>query len=190
MATAESHLAQFGVSMGQARDYLLGNLDNLFGIHDTCSRFGVTNDMLAEILANDFSGLTGTQVANYFAVNGIDSNNLGGSQRTVDVVVNNPVVDVVNDGTYSGNYSGDLSGTFSFLVNDTIVTGSWYNTTYGEGGDLEGIVDNQTGDFQLASTDTDGLPISMVGLISDDSVSGTWSIPSTGDGTLSGDLFI
>lgn len=188
MATAESHLAQYGVTMSVARNYLMENLDNLFAIHDTCSTYGVTNDMLAEILAGDFPGLTGTIVADYFASNGIDSNNLGGSQRSIDVVVKKPVIDVVNDGQYSGQYNGDLSGTFSFTVDDTDVSGSWYNPQYNETGILEGIVDNETGDIQLSSRDTDGYPISMVGVISNDNLSGTWDIPTIGDGSMSGYL--
>jgi hypothetical protein len=84
--SAESHLASYGVSIDAANDFIMSNLSSLSFIHNTCKTFGVTNDMIAEILADDFPGLDGTTVANFFASNGIDSSDLGGSAPTVDVV--------------------------------------------------------------------------------------------------------
>lgn len=70
--TAQEHLAQYGVSMEQARAFIISNLDNLQHILDVCNQFGVTNQMLAEI----YGGVTADDVEAYFSSNGLDSSTL------------------------------------------------------------------------------------------------------------------
>lgn len=72
--SAESHLAQYGVTVEQARTFLVDNVQNgnLQNILDVCSEFGVTNPMLAEI----YGGVSASDVVNYFASNGYDSTSL------------------------------------------------------------------------------------------------------------------
>lgn len=67
---AAQHLAQFGVSVGQAKQFVDNCLNNSdFGlIYRTCKDFGVTNDMLAEI----YGGVTADQVRGFFTSLGYD----------------------------------------------------------------------------------------------------------------------
>lgn len=84
--TAQEHLSQYeGVTLQLAFDFITGHLNDLQTIYSTCKQFGVTTDMIAEIL--EFGGIdvSGEIVANYFADNGIDSDDLGGSVRTIYV---------------------------------------------------------------------------------------------------------
>jgi hypothetical protein len=85
ITTAESHLSDLGVSMSDAQNFIMANVDNLALIHEVSKTYDVTNDMLAEILADVYTGIDGTIVANYFATNGIDSSDLGGSVPTIGV---------------------------------------------------------------------------------------------------------
>ncbi len=78
--TAQQHLAQFGVTVDQAREFILNNLDNLSYLLSVCQQFGVTNSMLAEI----YGGVTSADVINYFSANGLDSSLL---DSTGDVVL-------------------------------------------------------------------------------------------------------
>lgn len=89
-STAESHLSSYGVTMAQARDFIMTNIADLNLIYNTCKTYGVTHDMIAEILQTTFPGLDGTTVANYFAANGIDSTDLGGATPTISVVTSVP----------------------------------------------------------------------------------------------------
>mgnify|MGYP003387162545 CR=1 FL=1 len=72
---AKEHLATHGVSMKGAQAFIMGNLNNLSFVFNVCKDFGVNNDMIAEILEEDFPGLTGNVVSSYF-----DSHELIGSQ--------------------------------------------------------------------------------------------------------------
>lgn len=70
--SAATHLAQYGVTVDQAREFILANLGNLQHIIDVCGEFGVTNQMLAEI----YGGVTATDVINFFQANGFNSTHL------------------------------------------------------------------------------------------------------------------
>ena len=69
MATAAEHLATYGVSVQQAHDFIFANLGNLSFILSMADQYYVTNAMLGEIVG----GYTGTQVQDYFSMNGLDS---------------------------------------------------------------------------------------------------------------------
>lgn len=71
--TAQEHLQKYGVSMQVARDFIFNNLDNLGFIFETCKQFGVTNNMIAEIIN---IGFTGNDVAKYFSDHGYNAGEL------------------------------------------------------------------------------------------------------------------
>ena len=74
VSTAE-HLASLGVTIGQARTYVLAHAEHdLEGILELAHSHGITNSMLAEIVGGDITGL---EVAQYFAAHGLDSSRLG-----------------------------------------------------------------------------------------------------------------
>ena len=67
--SAEQHLAQFGVSVASARDFILANLARPQFIYSTAESFGITNEMLGEI----YGGADKYQVVEFFRSVGIDS---------------------------------------------------------------------------------------------------------------------
>ncbi len=89
--SAQVHLATYGIGIDEASSFILSNIDNIELIYNTCKTYGVTNDMVAEILQPTYPGLGGVEVANYFALHGIDSTDLGGSLPTVAIVNTTPV---------------------------------------------------------------------------------------------------
>ena len=69
MPTAAEHLAQYNVTVEQARTFIFSNLLDLPLILHVADTFGVTNQMLAEIVG----GVTEADVEYYFAAHGLDS---------------------------------------------------------------------------------------------------------------------
>ena len=69
MPTAAEHLAQYNVTVEQANAFIFGNLHNLPFILQVADNFGVTNQMLAEIVG----GVTAADVVYYFSIHGLDS---------------------------------------------------------------------------------------------------------------------
>lgn len=67
--SAQSHLASYGISVSQARDFIVTSLDNLPGLLSVCEVYGVTNAMLAEI----YGGVSESDVIAFFAASGLDS---------------------------------------------------------------------------------------------------------------------
>lgn len=175
MTTAQSHLEGYGVTMQVARDFLMDNIDDVHTIYSVCQQFGVNNDMIAEILQSDFPGVNGTIVSSFFDNNGFSGASLGFSSS-----------DIVADGIYTGTYDGAASGLFSFSVTDDQVTGTWTNPSWNESGYVSGYVDNETGDLNVTSSDSDG-DISFIGILTTQSTSGTWS-SAVGTGVFSGEL--
>lgn len=70
--STSSYLANFGVTIEQAREYVFANLDNPQAIFATARQFGVTNEMLGEIAG----GYSAQQVQGYLAGFGIDASAL------------------------------------------------------------------------------------------------------------------
>ena len=54
--SAEQHLAQYGVTVEQARQFIHGNLQNPETIYQVAAQYGVTFDMLAEIYGENANG--------------------------------------------------------------------------------------------------------------------------------------
>jgi hypothetical protein len=65
--STSSYLANYGVSMELARNFILSNVGNPGLIFETARQFGVTNDMLGEI-----TGYTGDVVRQFFRGYGMD----------------------------------------------------------------------------------------------------------------------
>lgn len=186
--STEDYLAQLVVTtdivtMDTARDFIMENINEPQVIYGLCKYFNVNNDMIADILQSEFPGLTGQIVSDFFTSNGFDGNSLGFNAL-------NQSIDIVSDGNYSGQYNGDQLGTFSFVVNDDDITGSWYSPTWDETGSLSGYVNNETGALSISSSDEDGVPITFTGQMLNDDASGTWNMPIYGNGTFSADLII
>jgi len=76
--TTEEYLSSKNVTIELARNFLLNNYEsNIETIFNTCKQYGINNDMIADILQNDFAGLTGQGIANFFTNSGFDGNTLG-----------------------------------------------------------------------------------------------------------------
>lgn len=73
--TAETHLKQYGVSVAQAKKFILDNINKPSNIYSVAKQFGVTNDMLAEIVG----GVSALDVKNWFSSKGFDASLLEGT---------------------------------------------------------------------------------------------------------------
>ncbi|MDH4395151.1 MAG: hypothetical protein QE278_05710 [Limnobacter sp.] len=69
---AAEHLAKFGVTVAQAKEFILANLNNPQEIFNVAKQFGVTNAFLAEI----YGGVTTQEVISFFDSVRIDSRSL------------------------------------------------------------------------------------------------------------------
>ena len=67
--SAETHLKQYGVSMAQARQFILDNVNKPNNIYSVAKQFAITNTELAEI----YGGVSATDVKNWFSSKGISS---------------------------------------------------------------------------------------------------------------------
>ena len=70
--STSSYLANFGVTIEQAREYVLAHLSNPNAIVATARQYGITNDMLGEIAG----GYSAADVRGYLAGFGIDASGL------------------------------------------------------------------------------------------------------------------
>lgn len=148
MATAQQYLDSLGlnITVQMAKDFIIANLDNLEVIYQAASIYGITNDMLAEILNID--GVDGQFVSDYFTSNGFDPNRLGFNEEELSNTIsiesgfteewlNNKTLygafDWGEDGwtyskttfsngviTYENTIDGDFSETYTLLNNGTI----------------------------------------------------------------------
>jgi hypothetical protein len=93
--TAGEHLAKYGVSVAQAREFIVANLNSPTVIYNTAKQYGVTNQMLAEI----YGGVTANDVRSFFNQLGLAAADLDSkvlmapapqvSANTVDFSANN-----------------------------------------------------------------------------------------------------
>ncbi len=72
MPSAATHLAQYGVSVTQARDFIVANLQSPQTIYSVAKQYGVTNQMLAEI----YGGVSAADVRGFFTNLGFDASAL------------------------------------------------------------------------------------------------------------------
>jgi hypothetical protein len=107
--TAEEHLAQFGVSMELAGAFVLAHLGDPATILSISHQFGVTNDMLGEIVSGPLGlPVSGDMVIDWFGGQGLDST----------------ILDPVPEGTGQGLTPelSDLAGVISFNMEAGILS--------------------------------------------------------------------
>ncbi|WP_293269052.1 hypothetical protein [Neptunomonas sp.] len=75
--TTQEHLTQFNVTMEQAQNFIMDNLSDLGTVYSACNQFSVNNDMIAEIIQDNFPGLTGEGVSSFWDSVGFDGDALG-----------------------------------------------------------------------------------------------------------------
>jgi hypothetical protein len=68
-STAE-HLASLGVTVKDAREFVMSHLSDLGVVLGAARDHGITNEMLAQIVGGEITGL---QVAQFFSAHGFDS---------------------------------------------------------------------------------------------------------------------
>lgn len=66
--TAAQHLSQYGVTIQQAKQFIMENLNNVSNIYNVAKEYGVTNAMLAEI----YGGVTENDVKGFFQYHGFN----------------------------------------------------------------------------------------------------------------------
>lgn len=76
--TATQLLAQYGVTLQQARDFVNANLNSPGVVFSTCKQYGITTSMLGEIAG----GYTSAQVTAFFSSHGINASALDPSTST------------------------------------------------------------------------------------------------------------
>ena len=111
--TTEQHLSSYGVTIQDARDFIMNNyVVNLQEVYNTCQTFGVSNDMVAEILSTDIPGVSGAIVSNFFDNAGLDGSSL-------DTITADEIEDffVENSDDFDAIYTTFKNSDFS---NDTI----------------------------------------------------------------------
>ena len=75
--TTQEYLSKYGVTLEEAKDFVMNNLDHIDVIYNTAKEFGINNDMLADIVSNDFPGVTGEIISNFFSEYGLNGQALG-----------------------------------------------------------------------------------------------------------------
>ena len=96
MKTARSHLYDYDLALDDAYRFVSSNLNNPQIIYDTCLSYGVTNSMLVEIVNTEMSGVTKSQVIDFFASHEIDSNDLDSSTSVPVVSYSTPDFNVLS----------------------------------------------------------------------------------------------
>jgi hypothetical protein len=65
------HLASLGVTVKDAREFVMSHLDDIGVVFNAAHEHGITNEMLAQIVGGEITGL---QVAEFMSAHGFDSN--------------------------------------------------------------------------------------------------------------------
>lgn len=81
--SAASHLAQYGLTVADARAFIVDNLSTPALIYNVALQYGVTSDMLAEI----YGGVSSNDVVGYFNSQGLQGGNLMPSAAAAAVVM-------------------------------------------------------------------------------------------------------
>lgn len=117
MATTEQYLLSKGVSMKQALDFVMGNLNSPQTIFDVAKANGVTTSMLADIVHSVVPTATADLVKQFFSSTGLDGSLLdstgatSGGQSVIDLR------SVSNDNAVIPTHTFDAgSGAFKFVL--------------------------------------------------------------------------
>ena len=85
--TVQNYLADLGISVEEAKSFIMENLDDVEKIHNVAKEFGVNNDMLAQVLQDQIPGLTKSTVEDFFSQHGIDASDLDENPLTSDFIM-------------------------------------------------------------------------------------------------------
>lgn len=162
MATTEEFLLNnYGVTMKVARDFILDNISDLTTVFNTCKQFGVNNDMIADILANDFPDLSGGIVSSFFDSNGFTGSLLGFTNPTTA----GKDLDLSNLNNYN---SVILYENVSKVLIDGITSSALYNFSYGDASTWNGLASlgftdvTNTAGYEIAyNSQTVGIGVDM-----------------------------
>lgn len=102
---ATQYLAQFGVTVEQARSFIMANMATPINIYNAALQYKIDSKMLAEIVAPNFPGVTSTGVENFF-------NSVGLKGKELD-----PIEIVSNDGAVLWQGLNELSPLYTFNNN-------------------------------------------------------------------------
>lgn len=148
--STERHLANLGVTVEYARDFIFANLGNLEYILAIAEQFGVTNDMLAEIVGG---GYTASDVYLYFSANGLDS---GGLDDSLEPLIDQEYMDLA--GLFALNTHTGILSTESLRAGVIANTGETaYWDTFDIGG-VFGITDGTLTTEELGFAQLGALP--------------------------------
>lgn len=112
MSLASEHLMQYGVTVENAREFIMSHLDNPTTLFNVAKQFSVTNEMLGEIV-----GVPTDAVRNFFGNIGLDYNQLESNQVNLPVTytaTNGTVFDIVV-GTPGNDYFTHSAGNKIYL---------------------------------------------------------------------------
>lgn len=108
MVTTKDFLANYGVSMNDALNFVLQNLSSPQKIIDICIAYQVTNADLAEIVKTRFGNVTANDVITFFNSNQIDSSKLEvAGVRSIKKTNNFPFYQEVNNFLFGGTLTKD-----------------------------------------------------------------------------------
>jgi hypothetical protein len=107
---ATQYLAQFGVTVEQARSFIMANMATPINIYNAALQYKIDSKMLAEIVAPNFPGVTSTGVENFFNSVGLKGMEL------------NPLEIESNDGAVLWQGLNELSPLYTFNNNTDILS--------------------------------------------------------------------
>ena len=77
--SASRHLSSYGVTLNDAYSFIISNLSNPSSIYNTCKAFGVSTQMISEIIGSVSSWVSPDDVNSYFLANGLNPYSLSSS---------------------------------------------------------------------------------------------------------------
>ena len=141
--TTQEYLSKYGVTLEEARDFVMNNLDHLDVVYNTAKEFGVNNDMLADIVSSDFPGVTGKIVNNFFNQHGFDGIALGFNDSGIyhKFTLNELAGKTIYDISTNDSCNGMSKGTFNFTdTSHGSATDGVENITFNYSVDANGIL--------------------------------------------------
>lgn len=87
--SAQQHLAQFGITVEQAKDFIIASIFQPESLFNTFIAYGVTAEMVAEI----YGGISANDVVAFFNAIGLDGTALHAEDSVIDTPVDDSPVD-------------------------------------------------------------------------------------------------
>ena len=183
MSTTDQFLSAHGVSLDNAFAFLITNLEHPAVIHDICRQFGVTNQMISDILTEkQVQGITTDVVKGFFSSNGINSSDLDtistnqtGSTQTP---TNQQVIDVRSTSHNGGfltniafdasansyQYVFDMSKQAALIYHGTTTYTNMSGTTINGFGADDSIVFKNCASYSLSTNSSGVVSINLTGI--------------------------